>query len=105
MEDVTDEEADLLDSLRQELEDQNTDAPEGFEQDDDGEFNFEDLDFENNDYFCFDGDTGWRRITFANIKNSGLPFLWNGHAFGLQKKYIFRFENECDAVYVLRKSN
>lgn len=107
MEEVNDDESDELDSLRQELEDPDTNDPEGFEKDDDGEFNYEDFDFEKNDYFCFTGEGDWLRIDFnANreeLKKIGLPFLWNGHANGLKRKYLFRFENECAAVYIRRK--
>lgn len=58
---------------------------------------------ESKTFFCFDKEGEWRMITFDNLKDSGLPFLWNGHAYGLAEKYTVRFEDACQAIYVQTK--
>lgn len=60
-----------------------------------------DMDFEANNYYCFAGENSWFFINPNKIKDSGLPFLWNNHAWGLLKKFLLRFE--CDLIFVIRK--
>lgn len=101
MEKVSEEEKKQLDELKDALD--NDETPDGFEKAEDKNFTYDEMDFENNEYFCFTGDNQWLRIVFDNIKASGLPFLWNGHAEGLKRKYEMRFEDACDAIYVMKK--
>lgn len=102
MDTVSSSESSYLDSLKQELEDETTDDPENFDILDSGNIGFGDIDT-NNVYFCFTGDNEWLRINFEDMAKAGLPFLRNGHAWGLRKKYLVRFEEACEAVYVMRK--
>lgn len=102
MDTVSSSESHYLDSLKQELEDDTTDDPENFDILDSGNINFGNIDT-NNVYFCFTGDDEWLRINFEDMAKAGLPFLRNGHAWGLRKKYLVRFEEACEAVYVMRK--
>lgn len=96
MDEVSNEEADKLDSLLKEEE-----LPEGVEKIEGG-INGGDIDVGNNDYYCYTGE-GWLKINFDNLKETGLPFLWNGAAFGLRKKYDMFFDDACEAVYAVRK--
>lgn len=70
----------------------------------DPNFNLGDMDFDKFDYFCFTGDNDWLRIPYASMSSSNLAFLRNGHAWGQRKKYDIRFEDACDAVYVMQKN-
>lgn len=96
MDEVSNEEADKLDSLLKEEE-----LPEGVEKIEGG-INGGDIDVGNNDYYCYTGE-GWLKINFDNLKESGLPFLWNGAAWGVRKKYDMIFDDACEAVYAVRK--
>lgn len=102
MDTVGSSESSYLDSLKQELEDETTEDPENFDILDSGNIDFDDIDT-NNVYFCFTGDDEWLRINFEDMYKSNLPFIRNGHAWGLRKKYLVRFEEACEAVYVMRK--
>lgn len=96
MDEVSNEEAEKLDSLLKEEE-----LPEGVEKIEGG-INGGDIDVGNNDYYCYTGE-GWLKINFDNLKESGLPFLWNGAAWGLRRKYDMFFDDACEAVYAVRK--
>lgn len=97
MEGVTDQ--DVLDDLDKIA---NGETVDGYEESDQLNFKVDDFDFDNYDYFCFTGEQSWLKITQDQLKESGLPFLWNGKAYGLRKKYTLRFEDACDAIYVKR---
>ncbi len=97
MEGVTDQ--DVLDDLDKIA---NGETVDGYEESDQLNFKVDDFDFDNYDYFCFTGEQSWLKITQDQLKESGLPFLWNGKAYGLRKKYTLRFEDTCDAIYVKR---
>ena len=97
MEGVTDQ--DVLDDLDKIA---NGETVDGYEESDQLNFKVDDLDFDNYDYFCFTGEQSWLKITQDQLKESGLPFLWNGKAYGLRKKYTLRFEGTCNAIYVKR---
>lgn len=101
MEEISEEEKDKLNDLKEALE--NGENPSGFDKADSTNFKVSDLDFDNNDYYCFFGENQWLKISIDNLKASGLPFLWNGAAYGLQRKYTLRFEGACSAIYVQRK--
>ena len=99
MEGVTDQEVlDDLDKIA------NGETVDGYEESDQLNFKVDDFDFDNYDYFCFTGEQSWLKITQDQLKESGLPFLWNGKAYGLRKKYTLRFEDTCDAIYVKKIS-
>lgn len=97
MEEVTDQ--DVLDDLDKIA---NGETVDGYEESDQLNFKVDDFDFDNYDYFCFTGEESWLKITQDQLKESGLPFLWNGKAYGLRKKYTLRFEGTCNALYVKR---
>jgi hypothetical protein len=97
MEGVTDQ--DVLDDLDKIA---NGETVDGYEESDQLNFKVDDLDFDNYDYFCFTGEQSWLKITQDQLKESGLPFLWNGKAYGLRKKFTLRFEGACNAIYVKR---
>jgi hypothetical protein len=97
MKGVTDQ--DVLDDLDKIA---NGETVDGYEESDQLNFKVDDFDFDNYDYFCFTGEQSWLKITQDQLKESGLPFLWNGKAYGLRKKYTLRFEDTCDAIYVKR---
>lgn len=99
MEGVTDQ--DVLDDLDKIA---NGETVDGYEESDQLNFKVDDFDFDNYDYFCFTGEQSWLKITQDQLKESGLPFLWNGKAYGLRKKYTLRFEDTCDAIYVKKIS-
>lgn len=96
MEEVSKEESDKLDDLLK-----GDELPEGTEKIEGG-VNGGDIDPSQNDYYCYTGE-GWLKINFDNLKESGLPFLWNGAAWGLRKKYDMFFDDACEAVYAIRK--
>lgn len=102
MDSVSSSQSSLLDSLKQEFENDSTDKPDNFDILDSGDINFGKIDTIYS-YFCFTGDNEWLRIDFESMAKSGLPFLRNGRAWGLRKKYAVRFEEACNAVYVMRK--
>ncbi|MCQ2096412.1 MAG: hypothetical protein MJY87_00515 [Fibrobacter sp.] len=101
MEKVSESEASELDAWREAIS--NGESVSDFELSDKLNFGYTDMDFDNYVYYCFTGDNEWLRIPFDNLKESGLPFLWNGAAWGLQRKYSLRFEDACAAIYVQRK--
>ncbi len=96
MDEVSKDEAEKLDDLIKEEE-----LPEGVEKIE-GSINGGDIDIGKNDYYCYTGD-GWLKINFDNLKETGLPFLWNGAAWGLRRKYDMFFDDACQAVYAVRK--
>lgn len=87
---------DILDKIA------NGETVDGYEESDQLNFKVDDFDFDNYDYFCFTEEQSWLKITQDQLKGSGLPFLWNGKAYGLRKKYTLRFEGTCNAIYVKR---
>jgi len=99
MEGVTDQ--DVLDDLDKIA---NGETVDGYEESDQLNFKVVAFAFDNYDYFCFTGEQSWLKITQDQLKESGLPFLWNGKAYGLRKKYTLRFEDTCDAIYVKKIS-
>lgn len=58
------------------------------------------FDPEHNDYFCFTEENEWLRIDTSNLKQYGIPWLWNNAAWGNRKKYTFRFDEVCQAIFV-----
>lgn len=105
MTDVSEEVSKTLDDLKKEIDEGKN--PEGFEEVDKN-ISFDDWD-KTGTYYCFTGENEWKMISLENLesnpKASGYPFLWNGHASGLARQFILRFEASCSAVYLQRTTN
>lgn len=101
MESVDQDKSDELDDLKNQID--NNQNPDGFDKLDKPVIGGGDLDFDNKEYYCFTGEGEWLKISYDKLKESGLPFLWNEHAWGLRDKYELRFEDACDAIYVQQK--
>ncbi len=84
-------------------------CPDGFEElegdlivDKDGNGNLTYDSFDENDYFCFTGEGSWLKLDRAKL-GEFIPHFKNGAAWGNLSHFDIRFEDLCNAVYIMRK--